>query len=398
MSIWLQHRVKIQVAVVILVVFAAGFAMGTAIHPSFAQGPAAIGGVDEAFNPMWEVYDAIKARYVDRDLVEVPKLVDGAIKGMVESLGDKFSSYMSPEDYTMFQSELSGEVEGIGVVIDTNKDTGDIMVVTVLDGAAAKQAGVLPGDIFWKVDGTSVAGMDQTKLASLVRGPAGSDVTVTFKRGDQFIDIKMTRVKFQVPNVTSKILDSDIAYIRMGEFSSTSRQQVDEALKTVDVNNRKGLIFDLRGDPGGLLTVAIDMGSLFIKDGVLLYEAFGDGSEQIFTANGNYGNITVPIVVLIDEGSASASELLAGALKDRGVATLIGEKSFGKGTVQTIQPLSNNGGLRLTIARWLTPNRNWIHEQGITPDIVVEWNPKTPEELALPDPQLQAAVDFLTKK
>jgi len=398
MSIWLKHRVKIQVAVVLLCVFTAGFAMGAVTHPGYAQEPAAIGDVDAAFDPMWEVYNLIKTRYVDRDLVEVPKLVDGAIKGMVDSLGDQFSAYMDPEDYTLFQSELSGDVEGIGVVINTDKDTGDIVVVTVLDGAAAKEAGVLPGDIFWEVNGEKVTGLNQTELAGLVRGPAGTEVTITFKRGEEFVEITMTRVHFQVPNVTSKILDSDIAYISMAQFSAQSRAQVDQALKDVDINNRKGLIFDLRGDPGGLLTSAIDMGSLFIKDGVLVYEAFGDGTEQTYEANGNYGNITVPIVVLVDEGSASASELLAGALKDTGVATLIGEKTFGKGTVQNIQPLSNNGGIRLTIARWLTPKRSWIHELGITPDIVVEWNPKTPEELAAPDPQLQAAVDFLTKK
>lgn len=399
MSIWLKHRVKIQVAVVMLVVFTAGFAMGTAIHPSYAQQPpAAIGDVDEAFAPMWEVYDTIKARYVDRDLVEVPALVDGAIKGMVDSLGDQFSAYMTPEDYTLFQSELSGNVEGIGVVINTDEETGEVSVVTVLEGAAAKEAGVLPGDVFWEVDGQSVIGLNQTELASLVRGPAGSEVTVTFRRGEEFVTFTMTRVRFEVPNVESEILEGDIAYITMAEFSSRSREQVDAALEEVDVNNRKGLIFDLRGNPGGLLTSAVDMGSLFIEDGVLLYEAFGDGSEQTFTANGNFGGINVPIVVLIDEGSASASELLAGAIKDYEIATLIGETTFGKGTVQTIQPLSNEGGLRLTIARWLTPNRNWIHEQGVEPDMVVEWDPATAEEFAGPDPQLQAAIDFLNQQ
>jgi carboxyl-terminal processing protease len=181
----------------------------------------------------------------------------------------------------------------------------------------------------------------------------------------------------------------------MQQFSELSREQVDEALAAVDVNSRSGLIFDLRGNPGGLLTSAVDIGSLFIEDDVLLYEVFADGSEEIFRSNGDYGNIEVPIVVLIDEGSASASELVSGAIKDYGVATLIGETTFGKGTVQNIQPLSNEGALRLTIARYLTPNRTWIHDVGVTPDIIIEWNPQTVDEINGPDPQLQAAIELL---
>jgi carboxyl-terminal processing protease len=253
----------------------------------------------------------------------------------------------------------------------------------------------LPGDIFWEVNGEAVIGMNQTDLAAAVRGPAGTDVNITFKRGEDMIEMTITRVRFQVPNIETEILDNNIAYISMAEFTALAREQVDAALDELDVNSRTGLIFDLRGNPGGLLTSAVDMGSLFIEEGVLLYEAFADGSEEIFQASGDYGNITVPIVVLIDETSASASELIAGAIKDTGVATLIGETTFGKGTVQNIQPLSNNGGIRLTVARWLTPNRNWIHEVGVTPDIVVDWDPQTAEDFAAPDPQLQAAVDFL---
>ncbi|MCU0511609.1 MAG: S41 family peptidase [Anaerolineae bacterium] len=396
---WINlHQAKLQVAVLLVVVFAAGFAFGAGGQRGSAQERLALGDLDQAFQPFWEVYDAIQTRYVDAGSVAVPELVDGAIRGMIESLGDEYSGYMDPQAYEMFNGDLSGGVEGIGVVIDTLEDSGDIVVVTVLEGAAAKAAGVLPGDIFWEVDGQSVQGLNQTDLAALVRGPAGTAVTIVFKRGEEFITFTITRVRFEVPTVESRIETGNVAYIKLMEFNAIARAAIDEALLEVDVNSRSGLIFDLRGNPGGLLSSAVDIGSLFVRDGVLLYEAFGDGTEQTFEANGTYGNINVPIVVLVDETSASASELVAGAVQDRGVATLIGEVTFGKGTVQTIQPLSNNGGLRLTIARWLTPNRNWIHEQGVTPDIIVEWTPTTAEDYAGPDPQLQAALEFLQNR
>jgi len=198
--------------------------------------------------------------------------------------------------------------------------------------------------------------------------------------------------------VEYEVLEGDIGYISMADFNSRARSQLDTALEEINVNELNGLIFDVRGNPGGLLSSAIDITSAFIEDGVILYEAFGDGTEEIFEANGNYAGIEVPIVLLVDETSASASELLAGALKDTGTATLIGEVTFGKGTVQTVQGLSNDGALRLTIARWLTPERNWIHEQGVTPDIIVDWDPQSIEELEAGDPQLDAAIDFLLEQ
>lgn len=389
-----KHATKIQSVLLFLAVFTAGFALGNLNTPSVAQ--TAFGDTEEAFAPLYQVFNLIQSEYVDADIVEVPDLVDGAIQGMVDSLGDQYSGYMAPTMYDMFNTDLSGDVEGIGVVIRTIEETGEIEVVNVLEGAAARQAGVLPGDIFWEVEGQSVAGMNQTELAGIVRGPAGTDVTITFKRDEEFIELTITRVRFSVPIVTSEILDGDIAYIALAEFNGNARTAIQEALDELDVNSRTGLIFDLRGNPGGLLRSAIDVASLFIEDGTILYESFGDGTEEVFEATGDYANIQVPIVVLVDEGSASASELVSGAIQVRQVATLIGETTFGKGTVQTIQPLDNGGGLRLTIARYLLPDRNWIHDIGVEPDVLVEWNPETVEEMEGEDPQLNAAIEFLT--
>lgn len=368
-------------------VFVAGFALG---NLNTVQ---AIGDTDEAFEPLFEVFDIIQDRYVDAADVNVPMLIDGAIQGMVDSLGDQFSGYLTPESFELFNTDLSGNVEGIGVVIRTIEETGQIEVVSLIRGAAAERSGVLPGDIFIAVDGESVEGLNQTELAALVRGPAGTDVQITFLRGEELIDLTITRVSFEVPNVTSELLEEDIAYIRLAEFNSNSLGQLNAAFEELDVNSRAGLIFDLRGNPGGLLTSAVQVASAFIEEGVILYETFGDGSEEVFEATGDYAGVGVPIVVLIDEGSASASELVAGAMRDRGVATLFGETTFGKGTVQTLQPLSNDGALRITIARYLLPSRQWIHDLGVTPDFVVAYNPV--EDGLDVDPQLDAAVDFL---
>lgn len=383
-----------RIVLLVLLVFAAGFALGSQglNNPVEAQGRVDVSDTNTAFEPLWEAYAILQSRYVDP--IDVERLVEGAISGMVNALDDPYSSYMRPQVYAMFNSDLSGNVEGIGVVI-TTRDNGEIQVVTVIPGAPAMDAGVMPGDVFIEVDGESVAGFDQTELAAVVRGPAGTQVNITFRRGQELVNFTITRARFAVPNVSYEVLEGNIAYISMLDFNQVTRSQLDDALAAVDVNNRIGLIFDLRGNPGGLLSSAIDVGSAFIESGPILLETFSiDGQEQmqVFEANGNFAGIQVPIVVLIDETSASASELLAGAMQDTGAAIVLGEPSVGKGSVQTIQPLSNGGGLRLTIAYWLTPNGNSIHQQGVQPDIVVEW---TPESFDDPDLQLEAAVDYL---
>lgn len=387
---------KISTVLMLIAVFLGGFLLGNQNTSSQAQDATlAIGTTDEAFAPLFEVYETIQARYVDADTIDTPALVNGAISGMVDALDDPFSSYLDPSSFEMFQTDLSGDVEGIGVVIRTDEETEQVYVVEVLEGTGAERAGVLPGDIFIDVDGQSVDGLNQSELAALVRGPSGTEVVITFLRGEELVTLTITRMRFEVPNVTYEVLDGDIAYISMNEFSDRSRGQLDAALEELDVNSRAGLIFDLRGNPGGLLSSAIDVASAFIPDGVVLYESFGDGSEQVFESNGDFAGITVPIVVLVNEGSASASELVSGAMQDRGVATLIGEVTFGKGTVQTLQPLSNNGALRITIARYLLPTRRWIHEVGVTPDIVIPYDPAT-DGLDI-DPQLDAALEFFAE-
>jgi carboxyl-terminal processing protease len=395
MELMRNHYQKISTVLLLVLVFLAGYLLGgLTTTTTQAQDIQAIGDVDEAFAPLFEAYEIIQSRYVDAGLVDTETLVNGALSGMVDALGDPFSSYLDPESFDMFTSDLSGDVEGIGVVIFTNED-GLIVVRQVLEGTGAEAAGVRPGDIFVEVNGESVQDLNQTDLALLVRGPAGTTVDVTFLREEELITLTITRSSFEVPNIESEVLEeNDIAYISMAEFSERSRAQLDEAIAEIEPNSHAGLIFDLRDNPGGLLSSAIDVASAFIEDNVILYEAYADGSEDTFEANGNFAGINVPIVVLINENSASASELVSGAMQDNDVAYLIGEVSFGKGTVQTLQPLSNDGALRITIARYLLPSRRWIHEVGVTPDLIVELDETTWVE-GDPDPQMQAAIDYI---
>ena len=391
---WQRVR-PFQVSFLIVGVFVVGFLLGSQYNVSQAQSDTtAPREAEVAFEPFWQVYNLIQDEYLEP--VEPEPLVDGAIQGMMEALGDQFSGYMDPTVYPLMNADLSGSVEGIGALVETDEETQEIRIASVLEGSPAEAAGIKDGDVFIEVDGEEVTGLTQMELVMKVRGPAGTSVQLTLRRDEELVEFTVTRARIIVPNIEYELLDGDIGYIKMRDFSSDARTRLDEALESLDVNSLDGLVFDLRGNPGGLLTSAIDIASAFIKDGTILVEDFGTGEQRTFEANGSYIGVSVPMVVLVDEDSASASELVAGALQDRGRAEIVGETTFGKGTVQTWRELINGGGVRLTIARWLTPNGNWIHEQGIIPDIVIEW---TPEDRDDPnDPQLQAALDYLLQQ
>ena len=368
-------------------VFSLGFAAG---HVSDFR-TIALSDTDKAFEAFWDAFSIIEERYIDQTKVET--LVNGAISGMVGSLDDDHSGYIRPELFKR-STDFTGEFTGIGVFVETNDDTSDLEVVTVIPESPAEAVGVLPGDIFFEVDGQRVTGFTQAELTALVPGPRGTTVTITFKRDGALITFEIVRDTFPLPNVSYEVVGDNIAHISMLDFNDLSRSQLDDAFDAVDINGTGGLIFDIRNNPGGTLASAIEIGSAFIEDGVLLRQVARDQSEEVTRTSGGYADLDVPIVVLVDETSASASEVIAGAMQDYGVATLLGETTYGKGTVQNIPQLSNGGGLRITVRRWLTPNGHWIHQQGITPDVLIEWNPESDEE-AGDDIQLAAAIEYL---
>jgi len=402
-------------------IFVAGFLLGSQSTISFTRSEENSEGntslpaeVAPLFDSLYETYNLIEAQYIDMPEPEV--LANGAIRGMVESLDDPYSNYVDPEYYPFVSSDLEGSIEGIGVLISTDEETGETVVVNILGDTPAERAGLQEGDVFILVNGEDAVGLTFLELAARVRGPAGTTVDLTMRRDEELLEFTVERARIEIPNVASELLDNNIGYIYLAEFSSVARSQVDAALAQWDTENLNGLIFDLRGNPGGLLTTATEIAGLFLDEGVILIEDYGDGEKEIYrvqdglviqtridgtertySTNAAYSGVTAPVVVLIDGRSASASELVAGAWQDHGTVTLIGATSFGKGTVQLQNSLGNGGGVRLTVARWLTPNGNSISGQGVIPDIIVE----IPEDAELAegeDPQLQAAIEFIMEQ
>jgi len=402
-SLWLA------MALTLVAVFAAGVWVGASGFSRSASGAIVANGsnvwVDQAnpntappldaeqtFAPFWQAYNLIQKTYITPPDAET--MLNGAIKGLIDALEDEHSGYVEPELFP-FINDLSGEIQGIGVVISEVEDTEFIEVTNVLQGTPAEAAGVQRGDIFLEVNGESVVGLTTTELAARVRGPQGTTVDIVFQRGEEEITFTIERALIRIPNVETRTLDGGVAYIKLNEFSANARRDLDEAFMQLNAQEASGLILDLRDNPGGLLSSAVDIASAFLENGVVLYEQFGDGTEEIFEANGTFLGYRGTFVVLVNENSASASELVGGAWQDAGVATLVGTTTFGKGTVQVQNQLVNGGGLRLTIARWLTPNRNSIHKVGITPDVVVEWPDEQRDANPDQDPQLEAALEFI---
>jgi carboxyl-terminal processing protease len=361
----------------------------------------------DAFDPFWETYDAITKRYaggeVDRDA-----LIQGAIRGMIEALDDPYSSYLTSQEYRDSLQGISGQFEGIGAEIATEAADGTqgcatlgpdcrLVIVAPLDGSPAERAGLLAGDLVLAADGSPLDGLTVDGARDRIRGPKGSTVTLTIERGDdEPFELEITRDVIQQREVRSEALGGgSIGYVRLAGFSDNAATQLEDEIQAHLDEGRTSLILDLRGNPGGYVTAARDIASEFIADGVIFWEEDAAGGQVATDAKAG-GIATDPaleIVVLVDRGSASASEIVAGALQDRERATLVGETTFGKGTVQQWQELTGEGGaFRLTIAKWLTPDKRWIHDTGIEPDVAVA----LPEEIpAGTDPILDRALELL---
>jgi len=349
--------------------------------------------LETLFVPFWEAWDIVHKQYVDQP-VDDTKLMQGAIKGMMDALGDKQTFYMDPQLYNNETSSLQGEYEGIGAFVDT---TGDYLtIVSPIAGSPAEAAGLHPGDKIIAIDGEDMTGFTPEEARQKVLGPAGTKVDLTIARSGEPEPLKfaITRAKINVPSVTGKMLDNGIAYVDINTFGEKTANELNTILVDLLKNNPKGIIIDLRNDPGGYLNTAVDVASQFIPSGVVLYEQHGNGSRDSYTVHGDGLATELPLVVLINEGSASASEILAGALQDYGRATLVGTKSYGKGSVQQWIPLSNNqGAARVTIARWLTPHERAIDHVGLDPDIYVQMTIE--DYTANRDPQLDAAMETM---
>jgi len=345
------------------------------------------------FVPFWEAWNIVHERFVDQPIDDVA-LVRGAIRGMMDALGDKQTFYMDPIVYESETSSLAGEYEGIGAYVDLDGEF--LTIISPIEGSPAEAAGLKPGDAIIAIDGEDMTGSTPEEVRQRVLGEAGTEVKLTVSREGEPepLEFRITRARIVVPSVTGEMREDGIAYIDINTFGDKTTGELDTALEAVLRQNPRGIIIDLRNNPGGYLNTAVEVASEFIDDGVILYEQYGDGKRYTFRALGNGRATDLPIVVLINEGSASASEILAGALQDYGRATLVGVQSYGKGSVQQWVPLSNNeGAARVTIAKWLTPDERAIDGIGLSPEVYVAMSSEDYE--AERDPQLDAATETI---
>ena len=343
------------------------------------------------FDPFWESWELLHENFVDQPLDDVV-LMRGAIEGMLAATGDKHTSYMDPEQFKQANTEMAGEYTGIGAWVDTSGDY--VEIISPMKGSPAEAAGLQAQDLVIAINGEDMSGIPGDLVLQRILGPAGDTLVLTIQRGQETMDISVTRAVIQIPVVEYEMRDDGIGYVALYTFNELATEKLREALKDLMAQNPKGIIFDLRGNGGGYLVTAVEVTSEFLSDGVVLYEEYGDGSRDTYPVQRGGLATDIPLVVLIDEGSASASEITAGALQDYGRAKLVGMTSYGKGSVQNwISLKSEEGGVRITIARWLTPNGNQIDSIGLTPDLVVEYTQEDYD--AGIDPQLDAAVELL---
>ena len=349
---------------------------------------------DELFKPFWQAWTVVHNQYIDQP-VDDEKMMQGAIRGMMDSLGDPHSGYMSPVEYSDAQAPLEG-YSGIGAFVNT---LGEYLTITEpIKGSPAEAAGLKKGDEIIAIDGVDMTGTLAELARQKVLGPAGTQVVLTIRREgvEEPFDVPITRAQITIPSTEYKMLDNNIAYVRLNSFSETTDKELRAALQDLMAQNPKGLILDLRYNGGGYLDQAISVGSEFLSDGVVAYEEFGDGTRNTFNASGDGIATKIPMVVLANEWSASASEVVAGALQDRGRAQLVGVTTYGKGTAQNWIPLSDNdGAIRVTIARWLTPNARNVTGTGLTPDVAVEISEADTQ--AGVDTQLDKAIEILSQ-
>jgi len=369
-----------------------GASAGSPIQ-SQGAGPGPTAEEERAFRVFWEVWTTLKDEYYG-DLPDADKMTEGAIRGVLQTLDDKFTSYIEPNLARVINEDSSGTFEGIGALVRINEDNR-LEISRPFQGQPAEKAGVQAGDLVLAVDGESILGLGLYEAIGLIRGPAGSKVVLTIERTGEVepFDVTIIRAKIDIPVVEYEMLPEGIAYVSLFEFSAPATERMEAALKELLAQNPKGLILDLRDNPGGFLRQSIEVSDLFMPAGVVVIERTNDGEEQIFKATSKGPAQDIPLVVLVNAGSASASEIVAGALQDTGRAKLIGERTFGKGSVQMPQALSNGAELRVTIARWFTPNNRAIHGEGLEPDIEV---PLTIDDFkAGLDPQLDRAIEYL---
>ncbi len=379
--------ITVAVSVIALLSGSAMFLSGYSMGRQSAVEPGTPGDEGMAFQPFWDTYHTIQDRYAGSE-VDREAVVQGAIRGMIDSLEDPYSSYLTSDQYQSSLQGISGQFEGIGAEIATQASDGTqgcatlgptcrLVIIAPIGGSPAEKAGLLPGDLVLATDGVPLDGLTVDAARERMRGPKDTSVELSIQRGgDHPFELRVVRDVIQEREVESReLVDGRVGYLRLEGFSDQAAADLATAVKAHVEAGRRMLILDLRGNPGGYVTAARAVSSQFIASGPIFWEEDAKGGRIATEAMpGGYAtDPAIRVVCLIDRGSASASEIVAAALQDSGRATLVGQRSFGKGSVQQWQELAGEGGaFRLTIAKWLTPDTRWIHNIGIEPDVTVE--------------------------
>jgi carboxyl-terminal processing protease len=391
--------VFVSSAIILYLTFTAGFYMAKrGLNPKIIPGYLINTDVNKPqnvdFSLFWDVWNKAHNEYVGN--LDDQKMVYGAINGALSALGDPYTIFLDPELNKKFQEEISGEFEGIGA--ELSQRSGHLIIVSPIDGSPAAKAGLLAGDIIDAIDGKKTTDMTVDQAVDLIRGAKGTKVTLSIIRNGNAKDYTLTRDTINIKSVTSEFKEYNgkrVAIAKISQFGDDTTELMSSFASDAVKNKSQGIILDLRNNPGGYLDSAIDVASLFVKDGVIVKEKDKNGEIKDYTATQNAKLAGLPIVVLINGGSASASEIVAGALLDHKIATLIGEKSFGKGSVQTIDELSGGGAFKVTIAKWLTPNGTEIDGVGIKPSIEIG---RSEDDINNDrDPQMSAALNEVSK-
>ncbi len=361
--------------------------------------------VDTTFNGLdWQ---QVRKEYLERSYSNKEDAYDG-IRKMLEQLGDPYTRFLNPEEFKNMKIDTSGELTGVGIQIAKDEETDRLIVVSPIEDTPAFEAGILAKDIITKIDGTDTKGMDVNEAVKLIRGKPGTQVTLTIKREAGERDYKITRAKIQIHPVRASTEDTSIGkvgYIRLSQFSGRASKEMREAIRDLEKEKVVGYILDLRSNPGGLLYSSIDIARMWLQEGTIVSTVDREGEKERKWANNN-ALTDKPLAILIDGGSASASEILSGALQDNDRAVLVGTQTFGKGLVQSVRPLGDGSGLAVTIAKYLTPSGRDINKEGIPPDIVVELEESQRKKLqsdrtligTLEDPQFTKALEALGKE
>lgn len=349
-----------------------------------------VGPADTLFSPLPQIYQIIRTNYYRSGEVTDTKLLHGAIKGMIDALGDPYSTFFTPEEYKKWQESLSGEFSGVGMEITIRNNR--VTVVAPLPGTPAEAAGIRSGDVILAVDGESTEGWTLEKTSSRIRGPEGTTVTLTIQKPDgTIVDLVLVRRKIVVESVRWEYRAADrVGYVKLLRFDFDTPALLGRALFSFPLQDLAGIVVDLRNNTGGILSSSVEAASFFIDSGAIVRTRGPAVGERTYTSRGN-SLPNLPLVVLVNEGTASAAEIMAGAIQDHGVGVLIGRKTFGKGLVQEIvMRLPDGGAVKLTTAEYFTPMGRAVQDVGLTPDLLVE-----KKEGAEGDPELEAALAWI---